>query len=88
MARAGRTSGNDWKSDVFVLDLGCRTSGKCQSFDGSRGTERPRNHRSSDGSGSTRDLSSGTQFWAEIGDFRVKIERILQIELGKKMGKS
>ena len=38
------------------------------------------------GSWSTRDLRSETRFWAEIGDFVVKIDEISSMESGKTWG--
>ena len=37
-------------------------------------------------SGSTRDFRSGTQFWAEFGDFGVKIDEISWMESGENWG--
>ena len=50
---------------------------------GSWGSGRPVKWRSSGGSGSTRDLSSGTRFWAENGDFGVKIDEISWMKDGE-----
>ena len=50
------------------------------------GVRRSVKRRSSGGSGSTRKLSSGTRFWAENGDFGVKIDEILWMEDGETWG--
>ena len=63
-------SGRPERSDARLF-LGLRTSVKL---------------RSSGGSGSTRDASSGARFWAENGDFGVKIDEISWMERGETWG--
>ena len=65
-----RCSGRPERSDVQSV-LGLRTSIK---------------RRSSGGSGSTRDASFGTRFWAVNGDFGVKIDEILWMKSGETWG--
>ena len=50
------------------------------------GSGRPEKRRSSGGSGSTRDASSGTRFWAKNGDFGVKIHGISWMNDGETWG--
>ena len=70
----------------FLLYRWFRSSGEFRTSGASRGSGRPVKGRSSGGSGSTRDLRSGTRFWAEFDDFGVKIGRILWRKDGETWG--
>ena len=50
------------------------------------GSGRSKKRRSSGGSVSTRDAKFGTRFWAEFGDFRVKIDEISWMKDGETWG--
>ena len=81
-----RTSGKARKSVKTVLEWWFRSSGELRTSGASRGVRTSVKRRSSGGSGSTRELSSGTRFWAENGDFGVKIDAISWMEDGETWG--
>ena len=70
----------------FLLYRWFRSSGEFRTSGALRGSGRPVKCRSSGGSGSTRDPSFETRFWAENGDFGVKIDEISWMKDGETWG--
>ena len=70
----------------FLLYMWFRSSGEFRTSGASWGSGRPVKGRSSGGSGSTRDLRSGTRFWTEFDDFGVKIDEISWMKDGETWG--